>query len=139
MYMLYDTWIDVGLTFLRKKCRENIPSVDINIVTSFCFIYQALLQPARGISVDGPISEDGDLSDDVIATLNRIFAFAFVWSIGGNIDHKSIEGFDVFFRETLETVAAFPGSDTVYEYYVNVKDKVHLIYFHFFGYEEQSK
>jgi dynein heavy chain len=124
IYLLFDTWVDLGLKFLRTKCRENIPSVNINIVTSLCFCYQALLQPTRGIVVEGPISEDGDLNDDVIATLNRVFAWSYVWSIGGNIDHKSIEGFDVFIRTELERVTAFPGSDTVYEYYVNVKDKV---------------
>ena len=124
--MLFDTWVDMGLKFLRQKCRENIPSVNINIVTSLCFCYQALLQPSRGISVEGPISEDGEISDDVIAILNRVFAFAYVWSIGGNIDHKSIEGFDVFFRTELETLTQFPGGDTVYEYYISSKDKVDL-------------
>lgn len=84
--MLFDTWVDVGLNFLRKKCRENIPSVNINIVTSLCFCHQALLQPIRGINVEGEFEED--IPEDIQATLNRIFAFSFVWSVGGNIDRS---------------------------------------------------
>jgi len=116
--MLFETWVDLGLKFLRTKCKENIPSVDINIVTSLCFCYQSLLIPSRGIHIGG------EFGDAVQATLNRIFAYGYVWSIGGNIDHTSIEKFDVFFRTDLETLAAFPGSDTVFEYYVNIKDQV---------------
>ncbi len=120
IYMLYDTYVDVGLKFLRKQCRENIPSVDINLVTSLCFFYQALLQPSRLINLAGEFNEL------VQASLNRVFAFSFVWSIGGNIDHNSIEKFDHFFRTELETVAAYPGSDTVYDYFVNTKDQVSI-------------
>ncbi|XP_073391166.1 uncharacterized protein [Physcomitrium patens] len=123
IYMLCDTWIDKGLKFLRTKCQENIPSMDINIVTSLCCLMQALLQPSRGVNVNLSILKEGELDETVMANLSRIFGWACIWSIGGNIDHKSIEGFDVFFRTEFETLTIFPGSDTVYEYFVNVKDQ----------------
>lgn len=131
IYMLCDTWIDKGLKFLRTKCQENIPSMDINIVTSLCCLMQALLQPSRGVNVNLSILKEGELDETVMANLSRIFGWACIWSIGGNIDHKSIEGFDVFFRTEFETLTIFPGSDTVYEYFVNVKDQVFLFLFLF--------
>lgn len=118
---LFDTWVDLGINFLRTKCKENISSVDINIVTSLCFCYQALLQPTRGINLAV------EFTDVVQATLNRVFAFSFIWSVGGNINHTSTEKFDHFFRTDLETLAAFPGADTVFEYFVNIKDQVNLL------------
>lgn len=125
IYALCDTWIDKGLNFLRKRCKENIPSVDMNIVTSLCCLMQALLQPIRGVNVSLAVGKEGELDETLMATLNRIFGWAYIWSVGGNIDHKSVEGFDTFFRTELATLTAFPGSDTVYDYYVNVKDQVY--------------
>ncbi|BBN19721.1 hypothetical protein Mp_8g13060 [Marchantia polymorpha subsp. ruderalis] len=114
---LFNEWMDTGLKFLRNHLQETIPSVNINIVTTLCWYYQGLLQPSRGISLAG------EFNDQITGTLSRIFAFAFVWSVGGNIRHTSIERFDKFIRKECETLAAYPGGDTVFEYFVNVKEQ----------------
>ncbi|KAL2609519.1 hypothetical protein R1flu_028092 [Riccia fluitans] len=114
---LFHEWMDIGLNFLRKSLLETIPSVNINIVTTLCWYYQGLLQPARGITLRE------ELSDQVTGTLSRIFAFSFVWSVGGNIRHTSIEKFDNFIRKECETLAAYPSGDTCFEYFVNVKEQ----------------
>eukprot|EP01018_Ginkgo_biloba_P018807 Gb_18324 [translate_table: standard] len=116
IWNLFATYIDIGLKFLRQECKENIPSVNINIVTTLCYYFQALCQPSREI----------DLSQDLEAlepTINKIFSFSFVWSVGGNIDHHCLDKFDKFFRTELEAVAAFPGTDLVFDYFFNPKEQ----------------
>lgn len=41
--------------------------------------------------------------------IGRVFAFAYVWSLGGNLAHTVHEEFDDFAREQLSSVANFPG------------------------------
>lgn len=122
IYTLFDTYVDQGLKFLRTNCKENIPSVNINVVTSLCQYMQALFQPHRGLVWQAKGQEtEVEVMGPVV---NRVFAFAFIWSVGGNIEQSSIDKFDAFFRSELETVAAFPSGDTVFEFFVNFKDQL---------------
>lgn len=41
--------------------------------------------------------------------LGRVFAFCYVWAVGGNLSHTVQEEFDEFCREQLANVASFPG------------------------------
>ena len=113
---LFDTYIDSGLKFLRQECKENIPSVNINIVSSLCFYFQALCQPSREVVFQQEL-------EILTPIINKIFIFSFVWSVGGNINHHSKEKFDTYVRKELELIASFPASDTVHEYYFNPKDQ----------------
>ncbi|KAJ9531756.1 hypothetical protein QJQ45_021904, partial [Haematococcus lacustris] len=51
--------------------------------------------------------------------LSRIFVFAYVWAMGGNLVHGCHEDFDEFAREQLGSVANFPGAATVFDYFVD--------------------
>ncbi|KAJ7549736.1 hypothetical protein O6H91_07G065700 [Diphasiastrum complanatum] len=116
VWSLFERYVDQGLKFLRQECKENISSVNINIVTSLCFYFQALCQSARGLDLQSDI--------EILAPLlNKVFAFSYVWSIGGNINNLCTDKFDAFFRGELEIVAAFPASDTVFDYFFNVKEQ----------------
>jgi hypothetical protein len=41
--------------------------------------------------------------------VSRLFAFAYVWAMGGNLMRGVQEEFDEFAREQLSSVANFPG------------------------------
>ena len=66
---------------------------------------QSLLDPARGIHVH-------DLDCGAFAaSIGTLFAFAFVWSIGGVLAAPAARGaFDAFAREQLAPLARFPGA-----------------------------
>ena len=74
--------MDEGLTFLRKHCREDIPTVDQNLVVSLCFLFEALLK-------DPSTTFDGD-EPAIAEFIDKMFFFSFVWSLGGNIDSNSV-------------------------------------------------
>jgi hypothetical protein len=44
------------------------------------------------------------------AALGALFAFAFVWAVGGNLAAGCRDAFDEFAREQLAPAAAFPGA-----------------------------
>lgn len=77
---LFNAHVDSALAFVRKHCRELIPSVDINLVASTCAFVQALLQPHRALAA---ILQKG--ADDAGAMLVKVFAWSLIWGIGGNV------------------------------------------------------
>jgi hypothetical protein len=44
--------------------------------------------------------------------ISRLFAFAYVWAMGGNLMRAVHEDFDEFAREQLSSVANFPGGSS---------------------------
>ncbi|KAI5075577.1 hypothetical protein GOP47_0009653 [Adiantum capillus-veneris] len=117
IWNLFDTYVDSGLKFLRQECKENIPSVNINVVSTLCYYFEALCQPSREVA----FQQELELLTPV---LNKLFSFSFIWSVGGNINRLSQEKFDTFMRKELEIIATFPSSDTVYEYFFNPKEQM---------------
>ena len=93
----------------RKNCKEPVRCVDMNLVTSFCFIFESLCKTEKGV--------DFTIEDDkLIKTIEQLFAFAFVWSVGGSIDHGSWDKFDNFVKDTFDEgglSVSFPPTDTV--------------------------
>lgn len=63
-----------------------------------CVCIQALLSPGRGFD----FSTGVPWSDSVRYALQNVFAFSFVWSIGGVLDTSSRDRFDVHVRERWE-------------------------------------
>jgi Dynein heavy chain AAA lid domain len=56
-------------------------------------------------------------ADAAAITIGRAFAFAFVWAFGGGLATTAAqESFDVFAREQLRSIIAFPG-DQLHRFY----------------------
>ena len=53
-------------------------------------------------------------------TIKLVFAFSYVWSIGGNVNQASQEKFDNYAREALESCAFFPPFGMVFDFQVCV-------------------
>eukprot|EP00898_Chlorokybus_atmophyticus_P006606 jgi/Chlat1/6947/Chrsp52S06617 len=112
---LFEEYVDSGLAFVRKHCKEDIPSVNINLVISLMYLMQTLLSPGRGLDFARP-------PEELHLVVGRLFAFAYVWSLGGNLTALSHEKFDEFVRERLAPIAQFPGQGNVFDYYVDYKE-----------------
>ena len=83
LWKLFDDHVDSGIKFYRRNCLEFIPTVDINLVTSVCCIFQSLTDPelnGKGIPWD-----DVEEADKI---LGMTFAFAYAWGIGGNTNQE---------------------------------------------------
>ena len=65
-----------------------------------------------------PAITDHSLSESAKLGVQNLFAFCYVWSIGGALNSQSREAFDAFVRTTFQGVANFPaGAGLVYDYY----------------------
>lgn len=42
IYHLFDEFVEPGLTWVRKNAKEAVPSTDLNLVTSLCYLFQAM-------------------------------------------------------------------------------------------------
>jgi dynein heavy chain len=115
---LFDAYVEDGLQFVRKKCRESIPSCNINLVQSLMALFQSLYSEQSGVKVKT------DTEEDLKTLANMIFIFSYVWSIGGNIEAECQDMFDSFMREKFENLIALPGAQSLYHYYVDIEDKV---------------
>ena len=78
---------------IRKNCKENIASVDVNLVQSGINLVEVLFEQMKETyGVDA-----GKLSHYECDNLsNMILAFAFVWSVGGNLTDQPRENRDFF-------------------------------------------
>ena len=55
--------------------------------------------------------------------LGKVFGFAYVWALGGNLSQTCREEFDDFVREHLQQVISFPGGGVVFDYQLNLKSQ----------------
>jgi hypothetical protein len=76
---------------------------------------QALCKPQRGIDF-------AFAGEPLHQLINKVFCFAYIWSLGGNIASQYQEAFDTFCREQLAPVTAFPAAGSVYDYFVEPKE-----------------
>ena len=71
-----------------------------------------MLLPDNFPAILDPISDSAKLG------IQNIFAFCYVWSIGGALESQSRDAFDAMVRSTFQGVAIFPaGAGLVYDYY----------------------
>ncbi|KAI9203256.1 dynein heavy chain and region D6 of dynein motor-domain-containing protein [Polychytrium aggregatum] len=117
---LFDLYVDRGLRYVRKFCKEYIKSVNINLVASLCRLIQTFVN--RRTEIDFSLGI-GDLK----ILFSHIFVFCYVWALGGNLANGEQDGFDTFLRDMLETTPLadlqLPSSNNVFCYYIDIKTK----------------
>ncbi|KAI8620571.1 dynein heavy chain and region D6 of dynein motor-domain-containing protein [Chytriomyces sp. MP71] len=116
LHQLFDGYVDSGLSFIRRSCKEYIRSVNFNLVVSLCKLISCF--------VENPEVNFTQQSSDIKVLFSHIFVFCYVWSIGGNLADGNQDLFDTFIRDTLE---AKPIADvslpsmSIFNYYVQIK------------------
>uniref|UniRef100_A0A8C4WR96 Dynein, axonemal, heavy chain 12 n=1 Tax=Eptatretus burgeri TaxID=7764 RepID=A0A8C4WR96_EPTBU len=85
---LFHWLVPPALQFIRKRCKELIPTLNSNLVTSLTRLFDMLL-----------IDELQQLEE--VKHLRAGFAFALVWSLGALCDFESRVKFDAFLRDAL--------------------------------------
>jgi len=90
---LFEWLVDPCQRFVRKYCKELVPTSDINLPQSLMRLVQAQLdelfvQPPKPLG-------------DAQTSIESAFVFAVVWSIGGTTEGEGRAKFDKFFREML--------------------------------------
>jgi len=109
---LFEKYVDKVLTFKRHNCTELVTTSELNSVGSLCTLFDALATEENGVSKSNP--------DDYSRMMELWFLFSLIWSICASVDEESRRKMDNFLRE-IE--GQFPAKDTVYEYFVDSKQK----------------
>lgn len=109
---MFDKYVQKVLDFKRMNCTELVTTSELNCIESLCVLLNALLTNENGV-----ISSD---EDNYAKMVEYWFLFCLIWSVCASVDEESRKKLDNCLRE-LE--GQFPAKDTVYEYYVDVKQK----------------
>ncbi|KEG14779.1 putative dynein heavy chain [Trypanosoma grayi] len=125
---LFDTYVQKGLDWLAMQ-KVLIGGGVVNVVQSLCDLFTALVQCNEVTLMPDPPGEtvlphDSKIFKERNELCGLLFAFSFVWSIGGNVDPASMESFDTLARNLLETVVRFPNSGSVYDYMIDFSSRL---------------
>lgn len=120
LWKFFDTYIDDGLRFVRKSCKEYISTVDVNLVTSVCKLLSTFVNKTNQIDFK-------QNSSDLSTLFGYIFVFCFTWGVGGNLADGCEDRFDSFVHDIFEVnhIAGvqIPASNTIFSYFVDLKSK----------------
>jgi dynein heavy chain len=114
---LVEKYMDAGIKWQRKFCKEYIATVNVGLTGAFSFLFQSMFLPEKKIVFD---QDEGYLCK--IAA--KIFAFAFTWAIGGTITAAKLEAFDEFVRSLFDEGGldcGMPPMLTVFDYFVDLE------------------
>lgn len=113
---LFERIMDKGLRFQRRQCKEPVACVDIQLATSLAYIFQSLFRSQKGVDFKRP-------QEELFKLIDRLFAFAFFWSVGGSINYTYWEKFDEFARELFESEGValqLPPTNLIFDYMVDI-------------------
>ncbi|KAM9335593.1 LOW QUALITY PROTEIN: dynein axonemal heavy chain 2 [Symphorus nematophorus] len=109
---LFEKYIESTLLFKKSNCKELIPIAELNGITSLCRLYDSLATSSNGVNTSD--------TENLGRIVQLWFIFSLIWSICASVDEDGRKKIDNFLREMEGT---FPIKDTIYEYYVDTKNK----------------
>ncbi|KAM9836557.1 LOW QUALITY PROTEIN: dynein axonemal heavy chain 2 [Aulostomus maculatus] len=109
---LFDKYVASTLNFKKSNCKELIPITVLNGVTSLCHLYDSFATHSNGVN-NSDVENFGRI-------VELWFTFSLIWSVCASVDEDGRKKMDNFLREMD---GSFPVKDTVYEYYVDTKNK----------------
>ena len=103
---LFQSTVDKGIAFRKLNCSEPIVTTEIQTGSSLAKLFTALLRTVGTRSADTGLPPGIDFTkrsdEENLRIVDMLFAFAYVWSIGGSIDSEGYEKFDVFMHSGLK-------------------------------------
>ncbi|KAL5251273.1 hypothetical protein ACHWQZ_G016836 [Mnemiopsis leidyi] len=114
---MFDKYIVPVLDFRKKMCKEIVTTSTLNSVKNLCVLYDCLATVENGVN---PKDEENHQK-----MVELWFLFSMIWSVCCTVTGESRKIMDNFIRE-LE--GQFPSKDTVYEYYIDVKQKFWVLW-----------
>ena len=107
---LIHKYMDAFIDFKHQQLHDLLPATDLNVVQSFCHLYETLATPENAVDPADEIHFD--------VMVDVWFWFCLVWSIGATLDEDSRKEADLWARE-LDS--PFPTKDTIFDYYVDTQ------------------
>ncbi|KAJ3192063.1 Dynein heavy chain 6, axonemal [Irineochytrium annulatum] len=117
---LFGNYVDKGLRFLRKSCKEYMESVDFNLVVSLCNLMTTFIKNTVEVDLTQEYAE-------LRMLFSHIFVFCYTWALGGNLADGNHDFFDTFVRDMLDTTPIpdiqLSASNSIFSYFVDLKSK----------------
>lgn len=70
-------YLEAGIAFVGEECKETVASNPHNLAQSLLNLLGCMLDPSQGFDPTHP---------NIGTLLRLVFAWAFVWSVGANVD-----------------------------------------------------
>ena len=123
LYELVNKIFSEHLPTLRVKCKEMIPTVDINLITNCLKLVDALWYDYRAQQLQ-PGDKKGEMKEaEQEHFLSMIFIFSFIWSVGGNLNDESRPKFNEEMRiNFIKICTGLPDGD-LYDYYIDLQSR----------------
>ena len=97
------TWlVKPCMAFVRKNCKELIPTSDINLPVALMNIFDSMIDEFRVELADGEDFDEIMAPKDQKIFVDCVFLFSVVWSIGGTTENEGREKFDFFLRKLVD-------------------------------------
>ena len=117
LFGIYFEPLSGAIFFLRRQLKEPVPTVDNNLISSTMRILNCYLKKYTWTDGDDPMPKE--LLDQLAATIEPLFYFALVWSVGCVTDSTGRDKFDQWLREKMadnEAQLPFPEDGSIYDY-----------------------
>ncbi|XP_065644391.1 dynein axonemal heavy chain 2 isoform X2 [Hydra vulgaris] len=112
LQLLFTKYVQRVIDFKKANCVELVSVSELNSIASLCALLDGLLTEENGV-----IPTD---AENFLKMIELWFLFSLIWSVCGSVDEDSRKKIDNLLRD-LD--GQFPAKDTVYEYYVDPKQK----------------
>ena len=121
---LFDLYLQPSLTFVRMYIKELVPSVDNNLTQSLMRILDCYFEPYRPAEGKGNVTDLGVA--DIITSIEALFLFAVIWSVGATANDDGRRMFSAFIRQECHASKMswpFPKQGSVYDYLFIIETK----------------
>ncbi len=75
---------------------------------------QSLLGSEHGVDL-------AQAQDQLEPILSQLFAFAYIWGLGGSLTHECHQPFTAFVRSQLTSLVQLPATGSAFDFFVSVK------------------
>eukprot|EP01012_Entosiphon_sulcatum_P030911 TRINITY_DN3847_c0_g1_i1.p1 TRINITY_DN3847_c0_g1~~TRINITY_DN3847_c0_g1_i1.p1 ORF type:complete len:4187 (-),score=787.17 TRINITY_DN3847_c0_g1_i1:47-10915(-) len=124
---LMGTFLDSSIQFVKKNCKEYVPTPANNNVASCFRVLDAFIQPY--IPVPSTASVPKEMMDHMEHVFPSLFFFALIWTVGATTDNDGRVHFDKFLRQTMKDsdckgaeIPSSPENPLVYDWFFDRRD-----------------
>ena len=126
MRTLFDTYIESGIDFIKRNCKEPVANMPNALAQSAMKLLDCYLDKYKEKPGADSKKVTADEINELESMLEEIFFFSLVWSVGCTVDLDGRRKFNSWLRQTMQANnqrVGFPESGMVYDYYFSFKNK----------------
>lgn len=119
---LFEKFFQQALDYQKKYLKEPIACVDIQLATSCAAIFKALFAGTDNAVNFEAYKKTPDL---LLRLVEKIWFFAFNWSVGGSLTAEGHGRFDEFVRDLVngsDLNLILPSTGSMYDYFVEINE-----------------